>query len=338
MFDGFDDSSTFVSREIVEAFSLHYGEKGMECANIFGNNTSVDDIEAPESSNSKGSSSSSSGAYGENPWLSWGNSWIHWNCDWRQSLLDTLDLNILEPNVYCKLVGTESGPQDTSFPCIDRPLVFHHREAGDILLRNEAASKIKSDHVCEFMLLIDKVKSSQTMYELWNRAVPHHYHDFSPVFLNDGYDGWKEVIKMFVEEETSCRNWAKRNGIVQNDTTFENDTACVYAYRRRLQHSRKKQAGNALHQLSEVFCPDGAEMEFGYCRISGRKGFLNGRRDGETGRNDINTTLSTVNSRTMSTTTRLATDMNERFWWEEAFDTFEGRAADASAFRLFYNL
>jgi hypothetical protein len=213
MFDGFDDSSTFMSREVAMAFAQHYGEEGFNCSAV------LDETEMDS-----------------NPWISWGNSWIHKNCNWQQALNETLGLPIREPNIKCMLVGVDVN--DTAyFPCSDRPIFFHHRDAGEILLRDEQQSKLRLNHVCEYMLTIDKVKSVDTMYALWNGALGHSYHDFSAVFLQDGFDGWKDVMRGFREEEDTCRRWWNRNRgkeeAPRGEAEWSEAGECLYQHGRR---------------------------------------------------------------------------------------------------------
>lgn len=234
MFDGFDDSSTFMSKEVAVAFANHYWEPGFNCSNVFGE-------EQP------GYQEINNLMEGENPWLSWGNSWIHKNCNWQQALKDALNVTIYQPNMKCMVAEDRSSSSaDTResvattaeaikyFPCSDRPLIFHHREAGDILLRDEEKSQIRTNHMCEYMLMIDKVKSVTTMFDLWNKALAHHYHDFSPVFTQDGFDGWRDVMKVFQEDEETCRRWWLRNNQGANRSQWDDGSKCMYTQGRRV--------------------------------------------------------------------------------------------------------
>jgi hypothetical protein len=83
MFDGFDDSSTFMSGTIALAFANHYPEKGFDCANV-----SNKPVELQR----------------EFDWLSWGNSWMEKNCGWRSVLRDKLNLSLVEPSIGTALV------------------------------------------------------------------------------------------------------------------------------------------------------------------------------------------------------------------------------------------
>ena len=44
-------------------------------------------------------------------------------------------------------------------------------------------------HVCEYMLLIDKVKQPQDHFLVWNQATKTDFPDFSAVFLQDEEKG-----------------------------------------------------------------------------------------------------------------------------------------------------
>jgi hypothetical protein len=74
MWDGFDDSSTFMSKEIAVAFARHYPEDQFNCSRLANH---------PDPSNKN--------------WLSWGNSWRWQNCGWRGALQDHLNLSINLP-------------------------------------------------------------------------------------------------------------------------------------------------------------------------------------------------------------------------------------------------
>lgn len=85
-----------------------------------------------------------------------------------------------------------------------QPLILHHWNAADILLK-ETVPLSTVPHLCEYMLLVDKVKEPQHIYELWNRLTGNHYHDLSEVFLHEGVQGWKIVLQGLLEEEKQCR-------------------------------------------------------------------------------------------------------------------------------------
>ena len=120
-------------------------------------------------------------------WLSWGNSWISTNCNWSKQIFINFNIKIQSPTISClsavqdlrlsyrlklsddkikKIIAKSSNVARSSnmsqgetisheFPCKERPIIFHHHRAGDILL-NENKPNLR--YICESMLLIDKVK------------------------------------------------------------------------------------------------------------------------------------------------------------------------------------
>ena len=76
MWDGFDDSSTFMSKEVAAAFAQHYPEDSFNCSRLSDN---------PDPNNKN--------------WLSWGNSWRWQNCAWRMALQEHLNISINIPVV-----------------------------------------------------------------------------------------------------------------------------------------------------------------------------------------------------------------------------------------------
>jgi len=121
------------------------------------------------------------------------------------------------------------------FPCQrNRPLVFHHHrakqemyrdqggldrgEAKELLLEAtvaEAEVNIKDNtrekggvgrlrHMCEYMLLIDKVKQPEDIFDLWNTATAHNFHDMSAVFMHEGEEGWLLLLADFERREAAA--------------------------------------------------------------------------------------------------------------------------------------
>jgi len=85
------------------------------------------------------------------------------------------------------------------FPCQPtRSLVKHGNTAMRDIFEVQGSTVC---HVCEYMLLIDKVKEPVEHYKLWNVATETDFRDFSPVFMNDNEEGWLEILKHFEEEE-----------------------------------------------------------------------------------------------------------------------------------------
>lgn len=67
MYDGYDDSSTIISSDLVRIFHENYGNK-INCDHV-----------VYEIMNNKKPLSSFA-------WMSWGNSWISSNCDWKRQI------------------------------------------------------------------------------------------------------------------------------------------------------------------------------------------------------------------------------------------------------------
>jgi len=226
MYDGFDDSSTIMSGAIADALGEHYLR------------------DRPELNCSKVIDSKDASVLSKSIWMSWGNSWMAALCDWRtvlQSMPRKAPLpplgHINEPFVDClngvkfvkdgaDIVQVHRRENDTElrgplkglsfdplhvkqeplhFPCQQhRPLVYHASKAAEKL--KEHHGKARMQHMCEYMLLVDKVKEPPEMFDLWNSATGTDYEDFSPVFLKEGVQGWLDVIAAFESRESAaCR-------------------------------------------------------------------------------------------------------------------------------------
>lgn len=209
MFDGFDDSSTFMTRDVALAFANHYNEDGFNCSAV------VDHV--------------NSQAWNDSMWMSWGNSWMKTRCDWQATLRDHLHMNVLKPSVDCMAATSLTVHKNhtvLAFPCAEHNIIMHHGTAGEVLLREKSAH-IK--HTCEHMLLIDKVKEPRVMYDLWNTAsVEHHFHDFSAVFLHEKEEGWLKTLHQLSDDDKECRAQSS-NG--SRDPTAKD---CIFETRRRL--------------------------------------------------------------------------------------------------------
>ena len=91
-------------------------------------------------------------------------------------------------------------PEFVHFPCHgSRGIIYHNNRAGYRLLDYE--QKYHVQHMCEYMLLIDKIKTPRDMFELWNSATFNKYHDMSDVFLHSGVTGWLKLIEKFEKKE-----------------------------------------------------------------------------------------------------------------------------------------
>ena len=66
--------------------------------------------------------------------------------------------------------------------------------------------------MCEYMLLIDKVKEPSENYMLWNTATETDFQDFSPVFIKDKELGWLDVLQAYEEAEAlACQSGVHSN-------------------------------------------------------------------------------------------------------------------------------
>jgi len=50
-------------------------------------------------------------------------------------------------------------------------------------------------HMCEYMLLIDKIKEPLDIFSIWNKATASEYQNFSLIFLFDKAKGWGYVLE-----------------------------------------------------------------------------------------------------------------------------------------------
>eukprot|EP00605_Chrysophyceae_sp_TOSAG23-4_P002346 GSChrysophyteH1.ASY1.ANO1.2594.1 assembled CDS len=208
MYDGFDDSSTIMSSDVADFFVDNYmiPHKSNPRVDAELNCSTVVDAEA------------GSKILEDSIWMSWGNSWMSRFCNWKQVVEDVQPelAPLHEPYMDCltglkeKLNSSLSFEPDDKimrdtmpikFPCQPhRPLVYHGSDAAPHLLRDHGAERSK--HMCEYMLLIDKVKNDSEHYLLWNTATESNYQDYSPVFLKDKEEGWLDVLSHFEEKES----------------------------------------------------------------------------------------------------------------------------------------
>jgi hypothetical protein len=181
-YDGFDDSSTIMSSKIARTFVNHYLEENFNCSHVFPNNDSLPTLAV---------------------WLSWGNSWRNVHCGWASAIWENYHYHINKPFLHCSLGQYDMEMNNITFPCLKRPLVFHNSDAMEALLKDHSTRQIY--HMCEYMLLIDKVKSPELMTYFWNKAaISNHFHNFTSVFINDDFLGWSSTIKQLQEEEEYC--------------------------------------------------------------------------------------------------------------------------------------
>lgn len=205
MFDGFDDSSTLMTRDVALAFADHY-EQELNCSHVLDNPNST--------------------IWEEAVWQSWGNSWMRKRCDWMHQLRTQLHMHVLKPSMDCMTataVNVSKQLTTLAFPCADRAIIMHHGVAGSVLLQYNA-SHVR--HTCEYMLLIDKVKDPDMMHTLWDAFSEHTYHDFSEVFLHEGDAGWLQTLEGLAAENVECHK--QHPAVAANGTTN-----CLFEHRRR---------------------------------------------------------------------------------------------------------
>ena len=260
LFDGFDDSSTIMTKDIAIAFAQHYPEPGFDCGQIA---DSVDE-----------------GMLRETEWLSWGNSWTSQRCDWFKALRNTLNMtHTIHPTIDCMMgqisavlaapaTNTAEGNipldgaaftsrggskgQAISFPCMERPLIFHHPRAAETLLAETPQPVL--GHMCEFIFLIDKVKKARLMLELWNQGAVHNtFHDFSEVFLHEDQEGWVTTLSKLSAEEDACIEVQQEEaaGILLNVdlAPLDDDTGQTQRTRKRRLRNRDEEAVRDISSL-----------------------------------------------------------------------------------------
>ena len=90
--------------------------------------------------------------------------------------------------------------------------MYHASKAAEKLKERHGKARMK--HMCEYMLLVDKVKEPPEMFELWNSATAVDFADFSPVLLEEGVNGWLDVLARFEKTESA----ACAAGLLRNNT------------------------------------------------------------------------------------------------------------------------
>ena len=202
MFDGFDDSSTFMSKDVALIFANYYNTNNINCTKV---------VDYPNSE-----------SWNASMWLSWGNSWMKLRCDWFNVIKKELSVHIIKPISDCLYATSISFAKyhvNLKFPCTEHQIIMHHGTAGEILLHSNT-KHIK--HICEYMLLIDKVKEPKIMYNLWNDAsVEHNFHDFSSIFMHENETGWIETLNKLENDEIKCRKLYNFNENEMKNCIFE---------------------------------------------------------------------------------------------------------------------
>jgi hypothetical protein len=85
-------------------------------------------------------------------------------------------------------------------------MVFHAQHAVEDMMKDPNV-----EHMCEYMLLIDKVKNPLNLTTLWETATAHNYHDFSTVFTHDEYQGWPVILQTILDKQKDCASSTKEN-------------------------------------------------------------------------------------------------------------------------------
>jgi hypothetical protein len=156
---------------------------------------------------------------------------------------------------------TDSSTIPINFPCMQsRPLVYHSHDAFHQLEKSQGKLKLK--HMCEYMLLIDKVKDTSDMFTMWNTATSHDFHDFSPVFLLNREKGWLDMLAKFEENEVkACQEGGdvQRNNLRASNSGFYPD---ICSKNQRLLSKQNYAEGNG---------DGGAEMYISYSVIEKKR-------------------------------------------------------------------
>ena len=139
-------------------------------------------------------------------------------CNWMTALRDNFNIDAIKPDISCQHAlftahtGTDrfAAIHSIHFPCMQHPLILHHSKAAQILI-NETTPENRVCHLCEYMLLIDKIKRPSHMHDLWDStSACHHFRDFSHVFMYDHGDatGWELTLQQLAMDEKKCRDEA----------------------------------------------------------------------------------------------------------------------------------
>jgi hypothetical protein len=157
MYDGFDDSSTIMTKDIALLFMKYYPNHNFNCDFLVHSNNDNDYNNI--SSNSRSQSSH------EYMFLSWGNSWSKKHCNWSKMILDKAHIHVNYPNLNCNLafknIITSSQQQelvisnnnnnnnnsDKTYRCYEHPLILHHPHADQVILGDHYMIDINHHHL-----------------------------------------------------------------------------------------------------------------------------------------------------------------------------------------------
>lgn len=220
MFDGFDDSSTFMTRDVALAFANHY-DTDLRCSQV---------MDYPNST-----------IWYDAVWQSWGNSWMKKRCNWMHQLRSRLHMSVLKPTIDCMHATSYNVSKlhtKLAFPCTDHTIIMHHGSAGAVIL---GGKNTHVQHTCEYMLLIDKVKDPVVMQSLWDStSTGTAFHDFSEVFMHENDVGWLNTLQTLAVDEARCKIKYPDRATSLKD--------CIFETRRRLQ--RLASHGNSTSKTS----------------------------------------------------------------------------------------
>lgn len=181
MFDGFDDSSTIMDSQLAKIFVDFYPSSRLNCSRI---------AEASDSQLKE-----------KTYYHSWGNSWMTKHCNWSAEITKDFHISIAKPSLWCNTGKWNSWK--VQLGCLSKPLIMHHNRASTVLLKDEKPDRVP--HLCEHMLLIDKVKEPADMQALWLYAsLGTHFYDFSALFFDFDNSAWAAVLKDLIEQEKQC--------------------------------------------------------------------------------------------------------------------------------------
>jgi hypothetical protein len=155
MYDGFDDSSTIMTKDIALLFMKYYPTHNFNCDFLV--HTNNDNDHNNTSSNSRSQSSH------EYMFLSWGNSWSKKHCNWSKMIYDKAHIHVNYPNLNCNLaykkIMASSQQQalvtsnnknnyngDKTYRCYEHPLILHHPHADQVILGDHYMIDINHHH------------------------------------------------------------------------------------------------------------------------------------------------------------------------------------------------
>lgn len=211
MYDGFDDSSTIMDGVTAQYFVDYYPHL-LNCSKL----------EATLQTNN-------TDELNKFNYLAWGNSWMRVNCDWIRQLQDRFNHSVIKPFAACG-VAAKKGEFTVNLPCTSRPIILHHHKAAGIAMQEE--SEPRRRHLCQFMLLLDKIKEPTAIESLHIQSglLTGPFYNLSMAFQSEDAAGWSSVLKGLEEQESACRGFAANNSIIVNGTK---EYPCLFETRRR---------------------------------------------------------------------------------------------------------